>query len=82
MESVQRKRRRMEVLTNNHYEKILDLFDEDCGVLGSANFTAGGFKSNIELSLLMGQKDNILTELHSYFDELLSKIKQSDNYEN
>jgi phosphatidylserine/phosphatidylglycerophosphate/cardiolipin synthase-like enzyme len=60
----------------------LYLFDENYGVLGSANFTAGGFKSNIELSLLMGQKDNILTELHSYFDELLSKIKQSDNYEN
>jgi hypothetical protein len=27
----------------------------------------------------MGQKDNILTELHSYFDELLLKIKQSED---
>jgi hypothetical protein len=57
----------------------LYLFDDDYGVLGSANFTAGGFKSNIELSLLMGQKDNILTELHSHFDGLLSQIKKSED---
>ncbi len=55
----------------------LYLFDDDYGVLGSANFTAGGFKSNVELSLLMDKEDNILDELHSYFDDLLTRIKQS-----
>lgn len=55
----------------------LYLFDDDYGVLGSANFTAGGFKSNVELSLLMDMEDSILCELHSYFDDLLTKIKQS-----
>ena len=55
----------------------LYLFDDTYGILGSANFTAGGFKSNIELSLLLNNDDGILNELHSYFDDLLSKIKQS-----
>lgn len=55
----------------------LYLFDDTYGVLGSANFTAGGFKSNIELSLLLNNDDGILKELHSYFDDLLNKIKQS-----
>lgn len=55
----------------------LYLFDDDYGVLGSANFTAGGFKSNVELSLLVDVEDNILGELHSYFDNLLTNIKQS-----
>lgn len=57
----------------------LYLFDDCNGVLGSANFTAGGFKSNIELSLLMGQDDNILSELNSYFNDMLFQIKQSED---
>lgn len=56
----------------------LYLFDDCNGVLGSANFTAGGFKSNVELSLLMGQDDNILQELHTYFDTIISQIERSD----
>lgn len=56
----------------------LYLFDDTHGVLGSANFTAGGFKSNVELSLLMNGEDGILDELHSYFDDLLEKIEQSN----
>ena len=53
----------------------LYLFDKENGVLGSANFTAGGFKSNIELSLLLDGEEGILEELHCYFDDLLCKIK-------
>ncbi|MCI6242358.1 MAG: phospholipase D family protein [Agathobacter sp.] len=56
----------------------LYLFDDDYGILGSANFTAGGFKSNIELSLLISRDDGILGELKAYFDDLLKKIKESD----
>lgn len=56
----------------------LYLFDDDYGILGSANFTAGGFKSNIELSLLISSDDGILGELTAYFDDLLMKIKDSD----
>lgn len=55
----------------------LYLFDDNYGVLGSANFTAGGFKSNIELSLLLEGEESILGELHFYFDDLLARIKQS-----
>lgn len=53
----------------------LYLFDHDNAILGSANFTNGGFKSNIELSLLLSKEEPILAELHTYFDDMVSKIK-------
>jgi hypothetical protein len=55
----------------------LYLFDDNYGIVGSANFTMGGFKSNIELSLLMDNKD-VLDELHKYFDALLEELKQKN----
>lgn len=56
----------------------LYLFDLTEGVLGSANFTAGGFSSNIELSLLFSKEENIIKELHEYYDNLLCDIKKSN----
>ena len=53
----------------------LYLFDRSSAVLGSANFTASGFKTNIELSLLFREEPAVLNELNSYFDVLLSQIK-------
>lgn len=46
------------------------------GIVGSANFTTGGFKSNIELSILFDE-DDVVLELNEYFDNLLSKIKEN-----
>lgn len=56
----------------------LYLFDDTAGIIGSANFTASGFKSNIELSLLINEND-LLLELQNYFDTILNKILQKEN---
>lgn len=56
----------------------LYLFDDTHAIMGSANFTNGGFKSNIELSLLVSDEPLLANELHEYFDNMLSTIQQSD----
>lgn len=56
----------------------LYLFDDTHAIMGSANFTNGGFKSNIELSLLVSDETMLIDELHEYFDNMLSAIQQSD----
>lgn len=56
----------------------LYLFDSLDAVLGSANFTVGGFISNVELSLHIQDEADLLSNLHNYFDSLLEKVKTSD----
>lgn len=53
----------------------LYLFDHDAAVLGSANFTSGGLKTNIELSLLFSREPAVLDSLHNYWDDFLARIK-------
>lgn len=53
----------------------LYLFDHDNAILGSANFTNGGFKSNIELSLLLSEEAQVIEELQAYFDDMVEKLK-------
>lgn len=55
----------------------LYLFDHDSAILGSANFTNGGFKSNLELSLLLTEQE-ILTELHAYFDHMAGALDHAE----
>ena len=57
----------------------LYLFDDETTILGSANFTNGGFKSNIELSLLLSEESQVIKELHAYFDEMVAKVKATSN---
>lgn len=57
----------------------LYLFDDDSAILGSANFTNGGFKSNIELSLLLSEEESVIEELHSYFDSMAEQLKKAEN---
>lgn len=52
----------------------LYLFDDNIGILGSANFTSGGFVSNFELSLMATNEPEILTQLHQYFYDLVSQL--------
>ncbi|MCR4795013.1 MAG: phospholipase D family protein [Ruminococcus sp.] len=57
------------------------VFDDDRAVVGSANFTSSGFKSNIELSLLAdgrneSQSLELIAELTQYFDDTLAKIQK------
>lgn len=53
----------------------LYLFDKTNAILGSANFTNGGFQSNIELSLLLSEEKPLLEELHLYFDSMAVQLK-------
>ena len=53
----------------------LYIIDKKTAMLGSANFTSGGFKLNHELSLLITEETHILKDMCAYYDELLSAIK-------
>lgn len=57
----------------------LYLFDKGYAILGSANFTNGGFKSNIELSLLLSEEAQIMKELQIYFDNMAETLKTAKN---
>ena len=56
----------------------LYIFDESSAMLGSANFTSGGFKNNIELSVLISDEESSLIEINNYFKELLQEIKNCE----
>lgn len=53
----------------------LYLVDNDIGMLGSANFTTGGFRFNHEMSVLFHDDPAIVTEMHVYYDTLLNDIR-------
>ncbi len=55
----------------------LYLFDDDKAIIGSANFTSGGFKSNIELSLAL-ENEPVIDELRKYFDDMLIEVNDLD----
>lgn len=52
----------------------LYLFDDNVAIIGSANFTGGGFGNNIELSLYIEDEYDLIERLSNYFDQLLSTI--------
>ena len=56
----------------------LYLFDENTGIVGSANFTSGGFTSNFELSLMAVEETALLSDLHTYYDDMLQKLNKTD----
>ena len=56
----------------------LYLFDGRNAILGSANFTSGGFKSNVELSLLLSDEAQVLEELGAYFDNMARELSFSE----
>lgn len=55
----------------------LYLFDDETAILGSANFTSSGLKTNIELSLLFSREQEIVDNLNDYWDGLLKQIQQN-----
>lgn len=52
----------------------LYLFDKNVVVLGSANFTFGGFVLNHELSLFVSDEPELIADINNYYVELLGKI--------
>ena len=58
----------------------LYLIDGNYGIIGSANFTMGGFKSNHELSLEIEDEVELLEDLSIYFDDLKNRIIDNGEY--
>lgn len=58
----------------------LYLFDNDIALLGSANFTSGGFKLNHELSLFIDEEALVNQDLQTYFENLLDDIIKAGDY--
>jgi len=58
----------------------LYLFDDNVAIIGSANFTGGGFGNNIELSLYIEDEYDLIERLSGYFDLLLSTIWASGDF--
>lgn len=53
----------------------LYLFDSHSTIIGSANFTQGGFVSNHEISVLMDDEPEIAEKAQEYFFDLLEQIQ-------
>ncbi len=58
----------------------LYLIDGNNALLGSANFTSGGFSSNLELSLLIEDEVEVFAEIGKHFCELLAQIKAAGDF--
>lgn len=58
----------------------LYIFDESLAILGSANFTMGGFRWNHELSLLIEDEEELILQLNDYYDDLLDNIISSGDW--
>jgi HKD family nuclease len=58
----------------------LYIFDDDTAIVGSANFTDGGFNRNIELSLLLKDEPDTINVLIAYFTNLLKAINDEGDY--
>ena len=58
----------------------LYLFDDKVAIIGSANFTGGGFGSNIELSLYIEDEYDLIARLSDYFDNMLLSIQASGDF--
>lgn len=54
----------------------LYLFDGASAVMGSANFTSSGLKTNIELSLHFEDEPEITKELDEYFEKLQRQVEE------
>ena len=58
----------------------LYLFDEMRALVGSANFTLGGFGNNYELSLYIDSEEKVNADLCKMFSSTLDKIKASGDF--
>ena len=56
----------------------LYLFDDADAIVGSTNFTTGGLISNVEMSLRL-QDEDVIFDLHDYFEELEGKILECED---
>lgn len=70
----------VDIYAINDLHAKLYLFDDNVAIIGSANFTGGGFGNNIELSLYIEDEYDLIERLSGYFDQLLSTIQASGDF--
>jgi len=70
-----------EILALRDLHSKLYLFDRSFGIMGSANFTSGGFYYNHELSVLFTEEDEILNNFSDYFDGLWTLLKNDGEWD-
>lgn len=70
----------VDIYAINDLHAKLYLFDDNVAIIGSANFTGGGFGNNIELSLYIEDEYDLIGRLSGYFDQLLSTIRASGDF--
>lgn len=58
----------------------LYLFDDNIAIIGSANFTGGGFGNNIELSLYIEDEYDLIDRLSKYYEQMLSAIQAAGDF--
>jgi len=58
----------------------LYLFDDDVALLGSANFTSGGFRFNHELLLCIEAEKDVNPVLKDHFDDLVKDITDAGDF--
>ena len=64
-----------------HLHTKLYVFDEHSVLMGSANFTLSGFFKNHELGLYMENEAMFSRQSQEYFNQLLTQIKETGNWE-
>lgn len=57
-----------------HLHTKLYIFDDNCSIITSANYTNGGFFSNIELGIKIDDEFEINEKCKDYFDDLWKRI--------
>lgn len=65
------------VYAQKYLHTKLYLFDDNTSIIGSANFTSGGFISNIELSLLISDEPELISRISSYCAEQVNLLKNT-----
>jgi hypothetical protein len=70
----------VEIYALNNLHSKLYIFDEETAIMGSANFTMGGFIHNHELSLVMKNEYALIQQLVIYYDGLVNRIQQNGPY--
>jgi phosphatidylserine/phosphatidylglycerophosphate/cardiolipin synthase-like enzyme len=64
-----------------HLHTKLYIFDQNSVLMGSANFTMGGFFKNHELGVYMEDELGFADQCRDYFGQLLTKIKENGDWE-
>jgi len=71
-----------ELMALKYLHTKLYIFDDNCSIITSANFTSNGFYANYELGLKIDDEFEIIQKCIDYFDDLWEKINEYNKEHN